>query len=155
MKKQTPSLFSYVVDHDNGFAPNPFFGTCILSHCMYSKSGKKNVIESAEVDDWIVGTGGKKNTGHGTIIYAMRVKEKPPIKRFFSDRRFARHRRLFDYGSRCGSKGKRHGDFFLVSREFHYFGRKAQSIPEKFKSLIRNVPPRYARKVATKLRHLA
>lgn len=140
MKEQSPHLSSYVMDHDTGFAPNPFFGTCILSHCKYSKSGKKNVIESADVGDWVVGTGGKKNTGHGTIIYAMRVKEKLPIKRFYSEKRFAKQRRLFDYGSTCCSKGKHHGDFFLVSREFHYFGREAQRIPKSFKFVEKKGP---------------
>src|SRR4051795_10756509 len=72
-----PRLFSYVLEHDYGFAPNPFGGFCTLSKCKYRKS-RRNVVELAEVGDWIAGTGGadrRKSAGHGKLIYAMRVDE--------------------------------------------------------------------------------
>lgn len=67
-------LFSYVVDHDNGFAPNPYYGVCTLAHCKFGRKGYKNAVELAKVGDWVVGTGGKgkKSAGHGKLIYAMR-----------------------------------------------------------------------------------
>ncbi len=41
-------IFSYVVDHDNGFSPNPYYGVCTLAHCKFGKKGKKNVVELAQ-----------------------------------------------------------------------------------------------------------
>ena len=65
-------LFSYVVDHDLGFAPNPYGGFCTLAHCKFSSSGRKNIVELAKVGDWIAGTAGvgPLNAGHGKLIYA-------------------------------------------------------------------------------------
>ena len=88
-------LYSYVVEHDNGHAPNPYFGVCTLCRCKFREHrGKpKNVVELAGVGDWIVGTGGanlKRSTGHGTFVYAMRVDEKLTRKQYYLDQRFAR-----------------------------------------------------------------
>ena len=86
-----PKLFSYVVDHDLGFAPNPFGGFCSLAKCKYGtirrNNGmmKRNIIETAEEGDWIAGTGGAdltKSAGHGKLIYAMRVDEKIPLAEY-------------------------------------------------------------------------
>ena len=52
------ALFSYVVDRDLGFAPNPYGGFCTLAHCKFSISGKKKIVELAKIGDWIAGTGG-------------------------------------------------------------------------------------------------
>jgi hypothetical protein len=76
-----PKLFSYVVDHDYGFAPSPFGGFCTLAKCKYG-SRKRNIVEMARKGDWIAGTGGadlRKSAGHGTLIYAMRVDEIVPL----------------------------------------------------------------------------
>jgi hypothetical protein len=76
-----PKLFSYVVEHDRGHAPNPHFRICTLCLCKYRKktTNRKNIVERAAPGDWVIGTGGanlKKSAGHGTLIYAMRVDEK-------------------------------------------------------------------------------
>ena len=84
-------LYSYVVDHDHGRSPNPESGFCTLVHCMHKKKGgKDNIVEKAQVGDWIMGTGGlsKDSAGHGKIIYLMRVDEKIPFKDFLVDPRF-------------------------------------------------------------------
>ena len=49
-----------------------------LAHCKFSQSGRRNLVEMAEIGDWIVGTGGKSasSAGHGRLIYAMRVTDK-------------------------------------------------------------------------------
>lgn len=52
---------------------------------MKSKYGskKRNIVEMAEVGDWIVGTGGvdlSKSARHDKLIYAMWVDEKIPLK---------------------------------------------------------------------------
>jgi hypothetical protein len=117
------TLFSYVVDHDLGFAPNPCSGYCTLVHCKFGgNSGPRNIVELAEVGDWIVGTGGrsKDSAGHGRLIYLMRVDEKLPFDRFLSDARFRGRRDCKDFGS---------GNIFaLVSRRYFYFGKNALNL---------------------------
>lgn len=69
-------LFSYVVQTDYGSAPNPFWGVCTLVIC------KPKIRRSAEVGDWIVGTGPKRSSQgdlRGMMTYAMRVTEKMPL----------------------------------------------------------------------------
>lgn len=54
-----PRLFSYVVDHDLGFSPDPFGGYCTLVYCKFSRDGKHpNIVELAQASDWVIGTGG-------------------------------------------------------------------------------------------------
>jgi hypothetical protein len=89
--------YSYVVEHDTGRAPNPYFGVCTLCRCKFRKSlGKpRNIVELAKVDDWIVGTGGtnpRKSAGHGKLVYAMRVDEKLTREEYYADPRFAEKR---------------------------------------------------------------
>jgi hypothetical protein len=112
-------LFSYVVHHDTGLAPNPENKVCTLVYCKFRKSKIKmpNVIGLAEKGDWIIGTGGKNtkiSSDHGTIIYTMRVDEKLSFAEYIRDPRF-----------RDRSRGKKHGKFALISQTFLYFGRKA------------------------------
>lgn len=85
-----PKLFSYVVDHDYGYAPCPFGDFCTLAKCKYGtikcKSGtRRNIVELAEEGDWIAGTGGAdldKSAGHGKLIYVMRVDEKISLQEY-------------------------------------------------------------------------
>jgi hypothetical protein len=125
-------LYSYVVDHDTGFAPNPDGGLCTLCLCKFRKhrEGKRNIVEMAKEGDWVIGTGGvsKQSAGHGKLIYAMRVDEKRTREEYY--RRFRRtrvdsHRLRDDF-----EKGEQ---FALISRHFYYFGSKAIDIPETFK----------------------
>lgn len=59
----TSKLYSYVVDHNHGFAPNLFGMYCTLVHCKFAKPrGKRNLVEIANVGDWVLGTGGKAQT---------------------------------------------------------------------------------------------
>jgi hypothetical protein len=119
-----PQLFSYVVDHDEGFAPNPASGLCSLAYCKFSHSGRRNLVEMASEGDWVVGTGGKgpKTAGHGRIIYAMRVTEKMPLARYAADRRFAG--RI----DRDALDPSMEGRFALISEDYFYFGRRAIAI---------------------------
>ncbi len=75
-------LFSYVVVDDTGFAPNPFGNYCTLACC------KPDIRKAAEVNDWIVGTGSKKNNESDKIIYAMKVTEKISFARYSEDEEF-------------------------------------------------------------------
>lgn len=129
----TPKLYSYVVDHDHGFAPNPSGKYCTLVHCKFAKrGGKRNVVETANVGDWVLGTGGvsSDSAGNGRIVYLMRVDEKLEFDRYLRDKRFAGRLDHSDEGQ--GNK------FALVSRHFFYFGREAVDVSELPPSL-RNV----------------
>jgi len=126
-----PTLYSYVVDHDTGYAPNPYRGNCILSHCKFDKKGKrKNLLECVKEGDWIVGTGGSSpRTAPGDhIVYAMRVEQKLPIEKLKSDRRF--RAKAEEYPVSLELPSSVHGEWFVVSfADFFYFGSAAKPIP--------------------------
>ena len=71
-KNSKPRVYSYIVTHDTGFAPNPFWGSCTLACC------KPVIRRVAEVGDIIVGLSSKtlKEKPHH-LIYAMKVTEDP------------------------------------------------------------------------------
>ena len=75
-------LYSYIVAQDTGFAPNPFYGFCTLATC------KPRIRSVAQIGDWILGTGAKKNGRQGTLVYAMRVTEKMSYDSYWQDPRF-------------------------------------------------------------------
>jgi len=119
------SLFSYVVDHDLGIAPNPFGGFCTLALCKFSHSGRGNIVELARQKDWIAGTGGLNafSTGqHGKLVYAMEVTEKMTLHDYFADMRFR--------GRPDNQREHSHetSRFVLVSERFYYFGTRAPSL---------------------------
>jgi len=149
-----PKLFSYVVEHDGGGAPNPYFGICTLCLCKYRKKTKsrKNVVEWAAPGDWVIGTGGanlKKSSGHGTLIYAMRVDEKLTRQQYFVDRRFSKKKPGTNgtYEQKQGDNKRprtpfeRNKQSVLISRHFYYFGRNAIRVPKnKFRNLEKTGP---------------
>ena len=116
-------LYSYVIEHDHGFAPHPRGRYCTLVHCKFGgKYGRRNIVELANVGDWIVGTGGKSrlSAGNGKIIYFMRVDEKLKFEDYLTDSRFEHRLDRKDLGL--------NNKFALVSRTFWYFGRGAINI---------------------------
>ena len=138
-KKREPTLFSYVVDHDLGFAPNPEGQCCTLVHCKFGgASGRRNIVELADEGDWVIGTGGagKDSAGRGRIIYLMRVNRKLPFKKYLTDPRFNGRQDCHDFGD--GNQ------FALVSRRYFYFGRNAVEISDLPKALASNVEKRGA-----------
>jgi len=125
-------LYSYVVDHDTGFAPNASGYYCTLVHCKFQGASKRrNIVELAEKGDWILGTGGKKSTGNNKIIYLMRVDEKLPFKSYLSDKRFIGRIDCQD----CYKGNK----FALVSKRFYYFGENALDISKLPNDLQKNL----------------
>jgi hypothetical protein len=76
------NFFSYIVARDYGFAPNPFWGICTLATC------KPGIRKSAQIGDWIFGTGSKGNSVSGKLIYAMEVSEKLSFDQYWGDERF-------------------------------------------------------------------
>jgi hypothetical protein len=112
-------LFSYVVHHDTGFAPNPDDEFCTLVHCKFK--GGKNVVDLAKEGDWIIGTGGKNKKlscgRNDRVVYIMRVDKKLDFYDYLRDPRFR---------GRPDCKDCKEGNkFALVSRTFLYYGRKA------------------------------
>ena len=152
-------IFSYVVEHDNGYAPNPYFDVCTLCRCKFNETAqetqgqrcRKNIVELAEAGDWVIGTGGasRRSVGrHGTLVYAMRVDEKMNRGDYFSDSRFAQKKPVAtgSYEQTRGDNERPHGDFerleqfALISRHFYYFGASAIDIPERFRHLEKTGP---------------
>jgi hypothetical protein len=152
-------LFSYVVQHDFGFSPNPYFNFCTLCLCKYreNESGHLNVVELAarakEKGEavWVVGTGGadlNKSGGNGKLVYAMRVDEVLSRGEYYEDSRFSKKRRLATgtYEERRGDNIKPNGrfearkQFALISRYFFYFGRTAIEIPARFRGFEKRGP---------------
>ena len=77
-----PKLYTYVVRHDTGFAPNPYHGYCTLACC------KPLIRQSAKVGDWIMG-GGAATKGRGAqVVYVMQVSETLTFAEYWDDPRF-------------------------------------------------------------------
>ncbi|HZL69104.1 MAG TPA: hypothetical protein VFC15_10930 [Candidatus Limnocylindrales bacterium] len=159
-QQQGPKLYSCVVQHDNGQAPNPYFGVCTLCLCKFREcpTQRRSIVEKAKKGDWIFGTGGAdrgKSAGHGKLIYAMQVDEKVTRWEYFTDDRFKEKKPLKtrNYKQTRGDNKRprnafeKHEQFALISRHFYYFGRDAISIPKdfnlekKFQGYRYNFPP--------------
>jgi hypothetical protein len=150
-------IYSYVVKHDNGFAPNPFYGFCTLACC------KPKIRKSAEEGDWVVGTGSVNNIGNDKIIYAMKITEKLTFEQYSHDERFIpkipgvgkieiRGDNIY-YKDKDGQLVQRRSyhkekdklrdlstDAVLISDYYFYFGKKGILIPENFRAIVKNGP---------------
>lgn len=156
------TLFSYVVTHDTGFSPNPFWGYCTLSCC------KPSIRRKAREGDWIIGLTPKSSGNR--IVFIMQVDEVEGFDMYWQDRRFERKKPQIDgtIVQRCGDniyKPKRGGGFrqlpsqhsdircksredaitkerdlsgkqVLISENFAYFGSKAKDLPPDLEPLI-------------------
>ena len=91
-------LFTYVVAHDTGFAPNPFHGFCTLAVC------KPRIRKGAKIGDWIIGTGsGAKGKGReGNIVFAMRVTEDMAFDQYWNDPSFPGEETRLESGGPVG-----------------------------------------------------
>ena len=151
-------LCSYVVVHDNGLAPNPFWGYCTLAVCTPNHMGVK-----LTKGDWIMGTTAAERGRK--LLYAMQISEVLSFNQYYTDPRFEKKKPDLDgpWQSRCGDnmyyldekgeyqqhqpvcfhteskdkeKDKKHPQVF-ISEHFYYFGEKAVVIPSPFSGLIR------------------
>ena len=161
------SVFSYVVEHDLGFAPNPFHGACTLACC------KPDIRRFARPGDYVLGTGACRPGLQGHLIYWMRVGEILTFDEYWAAERFRRKKPLMsgstylrygdniyhrdDDGAFCqrdsfhsradGSSspgdikrdtGKT--DRVLVGEEFAYWGRSAVELPDELKCFVKKGP---------------
>ena len=150
------AIFSFVIVHDTGFAPNPFGGFLTLATC------KPQIRKSAQLGDWIVGTGSARTVGAGKLVYAARISKVVPIEVYGRSADY-----LVKRPSVRGTWWKKHGDNIytiqdgrwvqrrnrhhferdiqrdvkgvkvLVCEEFWYFGGSAISIPPRLAEIIK------------------
>jgi hypothetical protein len=129
--------FSYVVDHDEGYAPNPQRGICTLVQCKFrGHKRNRNIVEIAKKPDVIIGTGGcsKRSTGNGTLIYAMRVTIQIP---------FLEYRTSDIYKGRVDRRPNNGNEYALISHKFIYFGKDAiniGSLPTEYHNIEKKGP---------------
>lgn len=157
-----PSLYSYIVAYDSGFAPNPFNGFCTLATC------KPEIRKRASIGDWIIGTGSNKQgiRRGGFLVYAMRVEEALTFAEYWNDPRFQKkkpnlygsyqmacgdniyrpdqlrggwHQLNSHHSNDDGSPNQKHiirdtsVDRVLISNYFVYFGAEGPDISSQFK----------------------
>lgn len=81
---------TYRLDHDLGFAPNPFFEWCTLACCMPA------IRKHAKKGDIIIGIAGSGKRGlgriHPQLIFWMRVDEDMTFDAYWADPRFVNKR---------------------------------------------------------------
>ena len=78
-------VFTYKMDHDIGFAPNPFFERCTLACC------KPSIRNEASVGDYVVGMAGRgMGPVEGRAVFWMLVSEILTFNDYWNDPRFAR-----------------------------------------------------------------
>ncbi len=164
--------YSYRLDHDYGFAPNPFGAYCTLANCM----PKVRVNNNLSIGDWIFGVGSKVLRNEFHLIYAMQVNEKITFDDYWVDKRF-QYKKPNNNGSlktihgdnvyfkkdksewgqlEClhsnpdGSVNLEHlkkdlsGKYVLISSDFFYFGDSHFAIPSEFKAICGNNPRGFA-----------
>jgi hypothetical protein len=150
------NLYTYVMQHDAGLAPNPFWGLCTLAVCTPNHQGSR-----AAPGDWISGVSDKRR-GY-KLIHVMEVDERIHMDDYFRDVRFASKKPVLDgiaqqrcgdnfysrdevgrwishatryhTGPNCLKQDTRH-PWVFVARRFWYFGRKAVDIPTEFESMF-------------------
>lgn len=152
-------IFSYVITHDYGFAPNPFGGFLTLATC------KPKIRLSAAKGDFIVGSGSAATVGNQKLVYAAKVDQVISI---------ADYGRLPEYEIKRPAGGKpwwrKHGDNIyvrvggkwtqrrnphhgaeniardlggknvLICKQFWYFGDAAIPIPDEFAEIVKKGP---------------
>jgi len=154
-------LYSYVVAHDYGFAPNPFHGVCTLATC------KPDIRHGADIGDYVIGTGSSAHKKTGYLLYFMRVEKIVTFDQYWADPNFACKRpflrgskmraygdNIYHHDSASGlwiqensfhsmSDGSPHAgnikhdtqsDRLLIGKDFAYWGCAAPRIPPHFRN---------------------
>ena len=124
------TLYSYVVEHDNGYAPNPSNGICTLAYCKYPM--RRYVGEN----DYVVGLAGARYKRHVTVewppvVYAMRVTQVCGFEEFESDPRYTGHVQYDENAEEEKTKTNR----VLVSTDFIYWGDYEEPLPPELRDL--------------------
>lgn len=156
-------IHMYVVQHDKGFAPNPFWGSCTLACC------KPRIRKRVEEGDIVMGFGSaSKEVGlGGRVIYWMKVEKITTFDAYWKDPQYASKKPAMKSGlMACYGDNiyHRHGgewrqalsfhsdgaglgsgnlerdtsltDRVLIGREFTYWGGAAPLFPKSLAHLI-------------------
>lgn len=150
-----PAIRLYVVNHDVGFAPNPYSGICTLACC------RPDIRRNAKLGDYILGFGSSTVGLERRLVYFMKVEELLEVDDYSTDARFAGKVPCYngptykEYGDRVYRRERRsepwtqlpsfhsHRDGspnpnsiardtsapVLVSKEYCYWGRDAILVP--------------------------
>ena len=154
--QENPTLFSYIVTDDVGFAPNPYFGVCTLAAC------KPQIRARAQEGDIVIGLGSKE-LGH-PFVYAMLVEEVLGFDVYYHDERYQRKKPDLDSQDLTRIEGDNFyqplpgegylqmrsvhsgwdgtedlkkkvtdlsGKHVLTSRTYYYYGESGQPIPDE------------------------
>ncbi len=154
------TVYSYCLRHDDGAAPNPYWGVCTLAIC------KPAIRRTASVGDWVVGLGSKRSPCgdiSSKLVYAMHVTQVLTMKEYdlycrkslgkkipdsqSSDFRKRMGDCIYDFrGPRPRLRASVHGagnrktDLsgrnVLLSDYFYYFGNKPVELPDDLRALI-------------------
>jgi len=161
------NIYSYVLSHDNGSAPNPFWGLCTLTIC------KPVIRRKAQKNDWVIGTGsknsllknGKRSDFSNRLVYAMKIskvlslpdydefcqknlKKKTP-QWSANDWRLRLGDCIYDFSqeNKPGMRKGVHNELnrqkdlsglnALLSNHFYYFGEQPVMIPPKLREIIK------------------
>jgi hypothetical protein len=149
-------LYSYILTHDYGLAPNPFWGYCTLAICTPNRMGVR-----AQEGDWFMGVTSKSKGN--CLLYVMEVSEVLSFDDYYRDSRFEKKKpsssswkeqcgdniyytdstgvwqrhipHFFHKGEAFLKKDTRHPRVFIAER-FYYFGEKAIKLPKVHEDLI-------------------
>lgn len=155
-----PRIFSYVITHDHGFAPNPFAGLCTLATC------KPVIRRTAKIGDWLLGTGSKSFGLERCVIYAAKIEKMCTLAEYGANPQYAAKR-----PSAIQSESEKHGDNIyyrdergewaqrknihhdgshmehdlsganaLIASHFWYFGSSPQQFPDNLLHIIKKGP---------------
>ena len=94
------------MDHDYGFAPNPFHGVLSLATCKGSQLRNNGNLE---IGDWVIGLGSVAMGNLGKIIYAMQLEEKITFDQYWEDPRFQNKKPVIN-----GTLVQMYGDMAMV-----------------------------------------
>ncbi|MBE7653362.1 hypothetical protein [Tenacibaculum finnmarkense] len=156
-------FFSYVIKHDLGLAPNPFWNYCTLAVCKPNIRKNRNL----NIGDWIIGTGSEKMGKLNHFIYAMQLTEKMTFEEYWMDSRFTFKKPILNgslmqmYGDNFYHKNNDSDDWIqeksahsvvdkekhkkrdtsantvLISSNFYYLGDSSILIPDEFRKLCK------------------
>ncbi|MCM5705329.1 hypothetical protein [Larsenimonas salina] len=156
-------IHSYVVEHDLGFAPNPFWGFLTLANC------KPRIRKFSNVGDVVIGTGSANYGKQNFLVYWMKIDKIINFNEYWNNPIYDTKKPNL-YGSMFQQYGDniyftdsdgiiRQIDSFhslpngiiseenlardvlftdrvLISNEFAYFGKSAPKIPSEFSNFV-------------------
>lgn len=152
------TVFSYCLLFDNGAAPNPFWGLCTLAIC------KPVIRRTAQVGDWVLGTGSKEYGLENQMIYAMKITNVLSLKEYdlfcknylenkipvwkTEDLRLKVGDCIYDYSKGnpvlrlsvhrpVNMKTDLGGKNVLLSNHFYYFGSKPVPLPSSLLPIVK------------------